>query len=197
MRHPLPITLLALSACQPPAADDYLERGLVEETVPNASAPLSSPDAEGALWAPSQEAGRLLYGIPGKTPFLAMQCDTSADAPMLAFTRFAPADRDAKAMMSLVGNFHAVRFPVDATSNGRAWLWRGSINADHPELEALTGRRAAEATVPGAGSVMLNPSPLARDLINACRAYSQAEPMEPDPVETDLAEPGAAPEPVQ
>ncbi|WP_155806024.1 hypothetical protein [Erythrobacter litoralis] len=163
------MTLLISTACQPPAADDYLERGLVEETVPEASEPLPSPDASDALWAPSDQAERLLYGVPGETPFLAVACDRSGGEPVLVFTRFTPADRNAQAMMSLVGNFHVARFPVDATDTGRAWLWQGSIAADSPDLNTLTGQRDVEATIPGAGSVMLKASPRIRELVNACR----------------------------
>ena len=181
-RHLLPVAAVLLPACQPPAADDYLERGLVEERVAQASDPLPSPDADGAVWAPSAEAGRLLYGIPGETPLLAVACDRTKERPMLAFTRFSPADRDAQAMLSLVGNFHVARIPVDAVESGRASLWQGSIEADSPDLEALTGQREVEATIPGAGSLLLQPGPRIRDLVNGCRpvAGPDAEEAERD-----------------
>ena len=171
MRSPALALLLCapLAACQPPAADDYLERGFVEEEVPAASAPIASPDTADAVWAPSKESERLLYGVPGQTPLLAVQCLRDEDAPaQLQFTRFVRADREAQAMLSLVGNFHEERLPVDAIDNGRAWVWQGSVAADSPNLAALTGRREAEATIPGAGSVVLKPSPLLRELVDGC-----------------------------
>ncbi|MHA6333024.1 hypothetical protein ACXYL9_05010 [Qipengyuania sp. CAU 1752] len=176
---------LALAACQPPAADDYLERGFVEEDVPEASQPLDSPEAKDAIWAPSDQIERLLYGVPGETPMMAVQCERETAKPRLVFTRFVRADREAQAMMSLVGNFHAERFPVDAVYNGRAWLWQGSVPADSPDLEALTGRREVEAVIPGAGAVMLKPNPLVRDLVNACRATDEPglDDLNPEPDE--------------
>lgn len=169
MAPALLLLLPTLAACQPPAADDYLERGLARDALPQASDPIPSPDTSDAIWAPAKQRGRLLFGVPGQTPLLAMQCEDSGEKAKLTFTRIARADREAQAMMALVGNFHALRLPVDSTWNGRAWLWQGSVAADNPDLEALTGTREVEATVPGAGSVVMAPSPLTRDLVYACR----------------------------
>jgi hypothetical protein len=167
-----PALLLMLAACQPPAADDYLERGLARDDLPQASAPIPSPDTTLAIWAPAREPRRLLFGVPGETPLLAMQCEGSGEKARLTLTRFVRADREAQAMMALIGNFHALRLPVDATWNGRAWLWQGSVPASHPDLEALTGTREVEATVPGAGTLVMAPSPLTRELVDACRGES-------------------------
>lgn len=169
-----PALMLLLAACQPPAADDYLERGLGKDALPQASAPIPSPDTSDAIWAPAQEQGRLLFGVPGETPLLAMQCEGMGEQARLTFTRIARADREAQAMMALVGNFHALRLPVDSTWNGRAWLWQGSVPASHPDLEALTGTREVEATVPGAGTLVMAPSPLTRELVDACRSGAEA-----------------------
>lgn len=172
-----PALLLMLAACQPPAADDYLERGLAKDALPQASEPIPSPDTTDAIWAPAQQQGRLLFGVPGQTPLLAMQCEGAGDQAKLTFTRFIRADREAQAMMALVGNFHALRLPVDSSWNGRAWLWQGSVPADHPDLEALTGTREVEATVPGAGTLVMAASPLTRELVDACRG--SVEPIAP------------------
>lgn len=169
-----PALMMLLAACQPPAADDYLERGLAKDALPQASDPIASPDTTNAIWAPAQQQGRLLFGVPGQTPLLAMQCEGAGETAKLTFTRFVRADREAQAMMALVGNFHALRLPVDSTWNGRAWLWQGSVPASHPDLEALTGTREVEATVPGAGTLVMAPSPLTRELIDACRNGAEA-----------------------
>ncbi|MDC0887247.1 hypothetical protein OAS19_05605 [Altererythrobacter sp.] len=188
MRAPVLVAAFSMTACQPPATDDYVERMALDDTQPPASLPLPSPDTEGAIWAPAGTEGRLLYGIPGQTPFLAVQCDSSGSSPELRFTRFSPADRDAQAMMALVGNSHVERLPVDAIYNGRAWLWEGSARARDPDMDVLTGPRSVEATIPGAGSLILNPSPLTRDLVNACRAIGGPPPeeaeREPQPFES-------------
>ncbi|GAA4042269.1 hypothetical protein [Parerythrobacter jejuensis] len=189
MRPPIFLACLAaLAACQPPATDDYVERIALEEGTNFASEPLPSPDSEGAVWARSDTEDRLLYGIPGDMPFLAMQCTSDGEEPMLAFTRFSPADRGATAIMALVGNFHVARLPVDATFNGRAWLWQGSVAAREPDMDVLTGPRSVEATIPGAGSLILNPSPLSRDLVNNCRAIGR--PQDPEAEETETEQVG-------
>lgn len=157
--------LALLAACKPPAADGYVERTGREPAGPFASEPLPSPDTTGAVWAPSEDPGRILFGLPGKPPLVALACSGTS----IELTRFAPADPDAQALAALVGNSHVVRIPVDAVPSGRASIWRGSVAADHPGLEALTGAGPVELTIPGAGTVVLNPSPLPGALVTQCR----------------------------
>ncbi len=135
------------------------------------SPPIASPDAKGAIWAPSPgNPRRLIYGKPGQAVLFALECSGNRAAPDLTFTRFAAADPHAKAVLALIGNGHVARLHVDATQSGKGWLWRGSARAEDPAFEALTGGRPIEATVPGAGSLMLNPSPVLADLVLLCRA---------------------------
>lgn len=162
--------LALLGACKPPAADGYVERTGREPAGPFASTPLPSPDTEKAVWAPSEKSGRILFGLPGKPPLVALTCsDTSIE-----LTRFAPADPNAQALAAMVGNSHVVRIAVDAVPSGRASIWRGSVAADHPGLEALTGAGPVELTIPGAGTVVLNPSRLPGALVTQCRPSAQA-----------------------
>lgn len=161
--------LAALAACKPPAADGYVERTGREPAGPFASAPLPSPDTTEAIWAPSEKPRRIIYGLPGKTPLVALACVGDPGAERLQVTRYAPADPGAQAFAPLVGNSHIARIPVDAVPNGRAHIWQGHIAADTPALEALTGAGPVELTVPGAGTVVLNPSPLPRQLLAECR----------------------------
>lgn len=161
--------LLLLSACQPPAADAYLQRDPAVDRLPQASAPIDSPDTSEAIWAPAQRSERILFGVPGQVPLLAMECVETGKTAKIAFTRFVQADRNAQAMMALVGNSHALRLEVDSVRSGRAWLWQGAVGADNPDLDALTGTRDVEATVPGAGTLVMRADPLTRELIDACR----------------------------
>lgn len=177
MRRAVPLMLL-LSACQPPAAETYLQREATSNRLPQASPPIDSPDTAYAIWAPAQRGRRLLFGVPGQVPMLAMECTDGGANAKVAFTRFVRADRNAQAMMALVGNSHALRLEVDSMRSGKAWLWQGSVAADNPDLEALTGTREVEATVPGAGTLVMAPSPLTRELIDNCR--DEAEPIGPD-----------------
>lgn len=174
-RLPCLIPLLFLAACKPPAADGYVERVDLAQAGPFASEPLPSPDTTGAIWAASDTPGRILFGPPGKPPLVALACSGKS----IELTRFSPADPDAKAFAAIVGNSHVVRIPVDAVPSGRASIWRGKIAADNPGLEALTGAGPVELTIPGAGTVLLNPSPLPGELVLRCRP--PALPPEPAP----------------
>lgn len=172
----LPVFLLA--SCKPPAADDYVARvGLEQRSGP--SVPLLSPDTEEAQWVESREPGRIIYGNPGEPPLLALACVEGPGGAQIGFERIVDADPDAKAILALIGNSHVTRLFVDAVKTSNTWRWRGAIIADDPALEVLTGPRQVEATVPGAGSVVLNPSSLPRELINRCRAQNPAPIIEP------------------
>lgn len=164
----------AVTACKPPASEDYIQRTELADANRPAAKPLPSPVVTNAVWADGKTAGRILYGIPGEVPFLALVCETAPTGErQVRFIRFAAADPQAKALFALVGNGHVARIPVDATWNGRAWLWEGTLSADDQDLEVLTGKRAVTATLPGAGQLDLNPSPRPGQLIEACRTPSE------------------------
>ncbi len=188
------VSLFLVTACQPPAAENYVERVELAEKQRTVGEPIPSPDTQGAIWAASDEPLRLLYGKPGEPPLIALACDLTGEEPQLHVTRFARADADAKALFAFVGNGHIARIPVDAAYNGRAWLWEGAVPADTYQLGALTGPRDLYATLPGAGRVEINASPRPGQLIEACRqSLTQVmedeasellfEPEEPDPDE--------------
>lgn len=160
--------LSLLAACKPPASQDYAARTQTspERTAP--AAPVDSPDVEGATWAPSPSSGRLLYGKPGEAPFFSLACENGN----LVYTRYVAADRGAKAVLALIGNGHVERLWIDAEQDGpdedSAFLWRGQIVASDPRLDVLTGPRRVEATVPGAGSLILNASSAPGEFITRC-----------------------------
>lgn len=175
MRFAIAATLLgsfALAGCQPPAADSYEGRADPPDTTSHASEPQASPNAEGAVWAPSEKPLRLLYGIPGQQPFAAIACEMGGDEgeeALLRITRFARADEGAQALMALIGNGHKERVGVEAVDNGRAFLWEGTLPLASEKLDVLTGQRKVELTIPGAGTLALNASEAPRDLIEGCR----------------------------
>lgn len=172
----MPLALVAcLAACQPPAADDYLERGEASPATRAASDPLPSPDTEGAVWAAVEGDDRILYGKPEEAPLFGLACVHTGPATVLRFTRYSPADEGAKAFMAVIGNGHVARLKVDAMPAGKGWLWQGETPVDNERLEALTGSRAVEATIPGAGTLKLNPSHLPGQLIGYCRAQARAK----------------------
>ena len=186
----LPLTVLA--ACKPPASDDYVERTRVGEPAAGPSEPIDSPDTENAIWAPAASGQRLLYGTPGERPLFAVECLSDGSEPMLGYTRFARADADAQAVLALIGNGHVARLKIDAVQIGDVWRWEGAVAADDARMDVLTGTRQVEATVPGAGSVILNSSPLPGELVETCRAPDQA--VTAEAAESDPSPAPAAPE---
>lgn len=172
-RAALASLLLPLAACNPPAADDYVARiGVAGRQAP--SAPIASPDTQGAVWAQSAaDPQRLVYGKPGERVLFALDCLDQGAGPLLRYTRFAAADPHAKAVLALIGNGHVSRLKIDATRAGDTWLWQGSESAASVNFDGLTGGRQVEATVPGAGSLILNPSALPGQLILGCRLLAQ------------------------
>ncbi|MGB7373976.1 hypothetical protein [Pontixanthobacter sp.] len=184
MKPAILISILAcalLTACQPPAADEYSSRGSAANQNEGPSEPIDSPDSTGAFWASAGLAGgveeRIIYGQAGQPPYLGIACETGAargsagpaNAATVRITRFTPADPEAQALMALIGNGHMARLPVDAAFNGQVWLWEGSYSAASTDLDVLTGPRQIELTIPGAGSVILNPSAKPAALIDRCR----------------------------
>lgn len=152
-----------------------MQRVDLAQTGSFASAAQPSPDTEGAGWAASQTAGRIIYGQPGGAPLVALECIGARGAANVQLTRFAPADPEALAFAALVGNRLVARIPVDAVPAGRAWIWQGALPADQPALDALADPVSIELTIPGAGTTVINPSPLPLALLAQCRARNAAD----------------------
>lgn len=183
----VPIIAL-LAACQPPAADNYVTRTELTGHRRMPSAPAASPDVTGAVWAASAaDPDRLLYGVPGAQPLLALECSGEGRAAQLVVTRYVMADAGAKALAAVVGSGPVLRLPVDAIWNGRAWIWRGAVAAAEPRLAVFNAAAPVRATVPGGGAVELHPSPLPAGLIARCAGnpvpvgVTSAEPAPPSP----------------
>lgn len=161
---------LALPACKPPPTDAAMARAANLPAPVGPSEPIASPDTSDAVWAASGGAMRLVYGNPSQPVLVALEC-LAAGTPdaRLRITRHAPADSDAEALLALIGNGWIGRFEVEATSVRGRLVWQGEVPADRREWGALKPQREATVTVPGAGLVRLNPSPLPMQLIETCR----------------------------
>ncbi len=161
----------AVAACKPPPTDADLSRDMPQTAPTFASDPLPSPDTEGAIWAASPTSeGRIIYGIPGDPALLALECMAGqGELAALQITRLSPADENAGALLAMVGNGHIGRMEVDAREVNGQVVWQGEEVAADILWESLAGPRQLTATVPGAGMVTLNPSPLPGLLIEACR----------------------------
>jgi len=171
--------VLSLAACKPPPTDADMARDMPEGKPTYASDPLPSPDVEGAIWAESAEGERIIYGVPGQPALIALACIGDDADPSLRVTRISAADQDAGAMLALIGNGAIGRMEVDSTEiNGRL-IWQGEIPAQDERWEPLAGPRQVTVTVPGAGMVTLNPSPLPAQFLAECRGLEA--PKLPDP----------------
>jgi hypothetical protein len=171
----------ALSGCKPPPTDAAVARVSLLAPMGGPSAPLASPDTTGAIWAGTPgNPLRLVYGVPGKPVLLALEClDPATPEARLRITRHAPADPGASALLALIGNGEIGRFPVNATPAGRGAIWQGEVAAVQPQWDALKPEHEASVTVPGAGLVKLNPSPLPLALVKACRGPETETPALP------------------
>jgi hypothetical protein len=170
------LLLFALvGACRPPASDEYVQRIELGGKDSGPKVMQTSPVTEGAIWADGGP-GRIMFGLPGGAPYLALACTGSPERPAFEVTRYAETDPRAKGIMALVGNGHVARLKIDAKWNGRGWLWHGRYRADDTRLDGFTGVRKLELTIPGAGTLVLEGSPRPGELIAACRAL-QAPPV--------------------
>ena len=169
----LGLIALSLASCRPPAADDYLERVELQQRDVGARIVQEDPDTANAIWVPVENSGgggRPLFGNPGEAPMLSLACENGrSDAARIALVRYVQADPQARGMIALIGNSHIARMPVETQWNGRAWLWQGSWDAGSSELEVFTGNREVEATIPGAGTLLLTGSLQPGQLISDCR----------------------------
>jgi hypothetical protein len=101
---------------------------------------------------------------------MALECvDEAGELPALRITRLSPADEGAGALLALVGNGSIGRLAIDAAQIGGRNVWQGTVAASDEDWEPLAGPRQVTATVPGAGMIVLNPSPLPMQLLDRCR----------------------------
>ncbi|WP_379920763.1 hypothetical protein [Erythrobacter sp. R86502] len=160
-----------MSGCKPPPTDAAVARVSLLAPTTGPSAPMESPDTKDAIWSQTKDPLRLVYGVPGQPVLLALACaNPGLPDASLRITRHAPADDGAAALLALIGNGWIGRFPVEATEiDGRVW-WDGTIPAATREWNALKPEREATVTVPGAGLIKLNASPLPFALVTLCRS---------------------------
>lgn len=183
MRLAFLIAISALAGCKPPPGDAGMDRELPRDEPTFASAPLPSPDTQGAIWAPSAASdARIIYGVPEEPALLSLECNQDGAEPLVEITRMAPADEGAEALLALVGNGAIGRIEVDAREVGTRVFWRGAVSPADRNIEPLKGPRKLTATIPGAGMVDLNPSPLPGAFLEAC---AQQRPFFPAPKEEE------------
>ena len=172
------LALAALPACKPPASDDLSDSGVIEADRVGPMAPIASPSTDGADWVELPAGKRLLYGIPGNPPLIALTCENGgAD---IGIIRYVVTDAGAKALMALIGNGRIARLPIDAVFNEKVWVWHGTYDANQNDLDVLGGSREVELTIPGAGSTVLNPSEKPGEFLDRCRRQGEPAPDQPN-----------------
>ena len=175
MRFLLAFSLLVLAACSPPATARYAARSDVQaqQQQPQSTfTPLPSPDVTGAQWVPSSTPHRIVYGKPGEMPLIALACEQNGPQAHLTLTRFALAPEDGKAVFAVDGNGYIGRWKADAAQASGGYVWQAVIGLDEYKLNALLGPRSIEASVPGAGTVIINQNELPRELVETCRSFT-------------------------
>lgn len=170
MRFLSAFSLLTLAACSPSAADDIApsERAAQQAVT---ELPLSSPDVTGARWVASTNPQRILYGKPDHPALIALACEQNGPQPHLRLTRFTPAPAGGKAVFAVDGNGYIARWKADAAQAEGGYNWQSIVRLDEYKLNALLGLRSIEATIPGAGTVIINQNDLPRQLIEQCRSF--------------------------
>lgn len=186
---------LTLTACKPPPSDAVAARAMLSPSATGPSKPLASPDTTGAVWAQSAQPERLVYGVPGQPVLVSLEClNAATPAARLRIARHAPADQGAGALLALIGNRMVARIAVDATEQGSNLIWQGEAAAALPSWDAFADPVDSTITVPGAGLVRLNPSPLPVELVTACRGAPELTvPPELVPVSVPNIPPTALP----
>ncbi len=133
---------------------------------------LASPDVTGARWATDASPHRIVYGKEGEAPLIALECVQNGPQPQLLLTRLAPAPAGGKAIFAVDGNGYIGRWHADAAEVNGERVWQSTIDLSEYKLPALTGPRFIEATVSGAGTVVIHQNELPRQLVETCRGFT-------------------------
>ena len=163
-------TLLPLVACDRAEEPVDPQRISLDAARGEAREPLASPDTDDARWAVAPDGQAVAFGNAGERPFLSLACRVKDDPPTIRVIRHAEARPGEKALFPVLGNGTIARFKVDAVLADNEWRWEGAVPADDPLLEVFTGARDIEATMPGAGTLLIEGSRIPGEFINWCRA---------------------------
>ena len=169
-------SLMTLSACddspriaQDPAGSD-VDLPADEPVAETLTADPASP----GFWAESPSApDTLIYGYSQSPPLLSLACEQPGE---LTVTRFATASNNGKILAAWLGNRDAVRFAMDASWNGRGWLWVGTVPANAALSKVVSGDKPMSLTLPGVGRTEMPPSLRVQALVQRCAQDPQVNP---------------------
>lgn len=162
-------TLLSLVACDRAEEPVDPQRISLDAARGEAREPLASPDTDDARWAVAPDGQAVAFGNAGERPFLSLACRVKDDPPTIRVIRHAEARPGEKALFPVIGNGTISRFKADAALEDDEWRWQAVVPADDALLEVFTGAREIEATLPGAGSLIISGSRVPGEFIAWCR----------------------------
>lgn len=173
---------LWLAACgRAEEAPVQAERISLDEARNRPAEPAASPDTEEASWRVAGNGQAIHFGNAGEPPLLSLACDLREQPIRLRIIRHASARPGLKALLPVIGNGTISRFKVDATLNEGEWRWEGAVPSNDPALDVFTGRRELEATLPGAGSLLIEGSRIPGEFVTWCRAGGRNAQVEGNP----------------
>ena len=162
-------TLLGLTACDRAEEPVDPQRISLDAARGEAREPLASPDTDDARWTVAPDGQAVAFGNAGERPFLSLACRVKDDPPTIRVIRHAEARPGEKALFPVIGNGTISRFKADAALEDDEWRWQAVVPADDALLEVFTGAREIEATLPGAGSLIISGSRVPGEFIAWCR----------------------------
>ena len=162
-------TLLGLTACDRAEEPVDPQRISLDAARGEAREPLASPDTDDARWTVARDGQAVAFGNAGERPFLSLACRVKDDPPTIRVIRHAEARPGEKALFPVIGNGTISRFKADAALEDDEWRWQAVVPADDALLEVFTGAREIEATLPGAGSLIISGSRVPGEFIAWCR----------------------------
>ena len=136
-----------------------------------------------AVW--SGNGASASFGYPGEAPLLTVGCAGEE----LRIIRNEHADRGAQALFAIIGNGRVLRLPVDARPmpGSDRPVWQGALPASDPATGVFSG--PVEATLPGAGKLVLPASDVVRGVVALCTG--KLEEQRSEQAEEQAEEPAA------
>jgi len=184
--------LAMLSACGQDEAPVQVQRFELDDARHVAEAPQGSPDTADATWTVGKNGQTINFGKTGAAPLMTLACNLKAEPAQLVVIRHASTRPGLKAMFPILAGGKVSRFPVDATLVDNEWRWQGSLPASDPLNDVFSTAAEIEATLPGAGSLLIGPSRIPGEFVDWCRAggrLQRAQAPEATPTPTDSPKP--------
>jgi hypothetical protein len=178
-RRVAPLLLILLAACQREEAP--VQRISLDAARGGPETPISAPDTKDAVWKVSADGQSIDFGAPTGKPYLTIECRQRAVPPMLRLIRHVASRPGESALFPVLGRGNS-RFKLDAALEGGEWRWQGDLPASDELWDVFVTGGRLEATLPGGGSLKLDPSNIPGEFVTWCRSAGRtAVPASPAP----------------